>query len=153
MRPWILCLAIVGMVVLHHVEAATPISMAVLDPCKGPNPPAGCHANPQAPRTPANEYNRGCHKIHHCRGGIPPISPSPKDQAHHLQGPSSQKAIEIAATPSLDLLRHRATARAENPKKSNKQQAAAEEIPDDSRVSGQSIGPSIGEMKRRSGKG
>ncbi|KAK3430236.1 hypothetical protein EUGRSUZ_E01763 [Eucalyptus grandis] len=69
MRPWILCLAIIGMVVIHHGAVATPISAGVLDPCKGPNPPPGCHANPQAPPTPANEHDRGCTKFNQCRGG------------------------------------------------------------------------------------
>ncbi|KAF8028765.1 hypothetical protein BT93_E1426 [Corymbia citriodora subsp. variegata] len=69
MRPWILCLAIVGMVVSHHAAAATPISIGVLNPCKGPNPPPSCHAHPHAPPVPAKDYNRECLKFHRCRGG------------------------------------------------------------------------------------
>ncbi|KAF8028767.1 hypothetical protein BT93_E1428 [Corymbia citriodora subsp. variegata] len=69
MRPWILCLAIIGMVMIRHAAAATPISTGVLDPCKGPNPPPGCKANPHAPPTPANYYDRGCVKFNGCRDG------------------------------------------------------------------------------------
>ncbi|KAK2631673.1 hypothetical protein EUGRSUZ_L02597 [Eucalyptus grandis] len=69
MRPWILCLAIIGMVLIHHGAVAAPIKPGVLDPCKRPNPPPGCHANRHAPRAPANNYNRGCVKFNRCRGG------------------------------------------------------------------------------------
>ncbi|KAK2631672.1 hypothetical protein EUGRSUZ_L02596 [Eucalyptus grandis] len=67
MKPWILCLAIIGMVAIHHAEAAPTISKGVLNPCEGPNPPPGCHADPQASRTPANEHDRGCSKIDRCQ--------------------------------------------------------------------------------------
>ncbi|KAI9169675.1 hypothetical protein LWI28_015916 [Acer negundo] len=69
MKSWILCLALVSLVVANQVQvgAARSIDLAVLDPCKlsgGSAPGCGGGQNKQA-----NEYSRGCSSIHRCRQG------------------------------------------------------------------------------------
>ncbi|KAI9174757.1 hypothetical protein LWI28_022342 [Acer negundo] len=66
MKSWILCLALVSLVVTNQVQvgAARSIDPAVLDPCKlsgGSAPGCGGGQNKQA-----NKYSRGCSSIHRC---------------------------------------------------------------------------------------
>ncbi|KAF8028766.1 hypothetical protein BT93_E1427 [Corymbia citriodora subsp. variegata] len=67
MKPWILCLAIAGKVAIRHTEAATSISIGVLNPCRGLNSLPGCRAHPDIPHASANHYDHGCTKINRCR--------------------------------------------------------------------------------------
>ena len=73
MKSWILCLALVSLVVANQVQvgAARSIDPAALDPCKlSGNSAPGCGVqNKQAPPQQANEYNRGCSSVTRCRQG------------------------------------------------------------------------------------
>ncbi|KAK0591608.1 hypothetical protein LWI29_004804 [Acer saccharum] len=73
MKSWILCLALVSLVVANQVQVGAARIVAVLDPCKlSGNTAPGCGGgkNKQAPPQKANEYNRGCSSIHRCRRGL-----------------------------------------------------------------------------------
>ena len=72
MKSWILCLALVSLVVANQVQVGA--ARAVLDPCKlsGGSAPrcGGGGQNRQAPPQQANEYSHGCSSIHqYCRHG------------------------------------------------------------------------------------
>ena len=71
MKVWILCFVLIGMVVLHPVNANPPRKFINLNPCKdghgGLRP--DCHPK-DAPRLPANPYNRGCSAINRCRESL-----------------------------------------------------------------------------------
>ncbi|TXG49933.1 hypothetical protein EZV62_025808 [Acer yangbiense] len=72
MKSWILCLALVSLVVANQVQVGVARIVAVLDPCKlSGNTAPGCGGgqNKQAPPQQANEYNRGCSSIHRCCRG------------------------------------------------------------------------------------
>ncbi|KAL5755594.1 hypothetical protein ACOSP7_020007 [Xanthoceras sorbifolium] len=73
MKSWILCLALISLVVANQVQvlgASRSIDPGVFDPCKisGGSAP-GCGYDKNAPPQAANEYNRGCSSIHRCRQG------------------------------------------------------------------------------------
>ncbi|KAF8051489.1 hypothetical protein N665_1156s0005 [Sinapis alba] len=68
----ILMLVICAAVIVKESEAKQArkyLSPHVFDPCRRPNPPAGCHPPHHGPPMPVNKYTRGCSKIHRCRGG------------------------------------------------------------------------------------
>lgn len=65
-RQWVFFL--LCMILVNNALAYTPINEGVLDPCKRPNQPAGCHSDPNAPRQEANQWSRGCSSITRCRG-------------------------------------------------------------------------------------
>ncbi|KAL5773560.1 hypothetical protein ACOSQ2_013484 [Xanthoceras sorbifolium] len=73
LKAWIifLTLALICMAFVNQVQvgAVKYIDPRVLDPCKrsGASTPA-CGHNKNTPPQEANEYNRGCSAIHHCRG-------------------------------------------------------------------------------------
>ncbi|TXG48097.1 hypothetical protein EZV62_027391 [Acer yangbiense] len=62
MKSWILCSALVSLVVANQVQVGVARIIAVLDPCilYGNSAPGCSVQNKHAPPRQANEYSRGC---------------------------------------------------------------------------------------------
>ena len=72
MKSFLLCLALMSLMVKHQVEAAKFLKPGVVDPCQVPgNKNPGCHPEPTKPRQEANPYTRGCSPVNKCRSQPP----------------------------------------------------------------------------------
>ncbi|KAK7832877.1 protein ralf-like 25 [Quercus suber] len=70
MSKFLCFVLIISMMILMIGVAAGNINEWVLEPCKRPGGPhPGCPNPKNKAPTPANPYNRGCSRIHRCRGG------------------------------------------------------------------------------------
>ncbi|TXG48096.1 hypothetical protein EZV62_027390 [Acer yangbiense] len=71
MKSWILCLALVSLVMANQVQVGAARIIATVDPCKlSGNLALGCGVqNKHAPPQQANEYSRGCSSVSRCRQG------------------------------------------------------------------------------------
>ncbi|ESQ37090.1 hypothetical protein EUTSA_v10002753mg [Eutrema salsugineum] len=73
MKAWmILMLVICVSMIVGQSEAAKGrkyLNPGVINPCLGPNPPAGCHphGSQNKPRVPVNSYRRGCSYYNRCK--------------------------------------------------------------------------------------
>ncbi|AEE76988.1 unnamed protein product [Arabidopsis thaliana] len=73
MKAWMIILLVICVaVVVEQSEARKGrkyLNPGVLDRCRGPNPPAGCHPHNShhKPRVPVHNYSRGCSRITRCR--------------------------------------------------------------------------------------
>uniref|UniRef100_A0A9I9DC88 Protein RALF-like 33 n=1 Tax=Cucumis melo TaxID=3656 RepID=A0A9I9DC88_CUCME len=67
MKSWLICLALIGMLVVGQEVTAETKHLKFLDPCNQPSPPPTCSKTEK--REEANSYDRGCSAINRCRGG------------------------------------------------------------------------------------
>ncbi|TXG48101.1 hypothetical protein EZV62_027395 [Acer yangbiense] len=94
MKSWILCLALVSLVVANQVQVGAARIIAILDPCKlSGNSAPGCGGgqNKQAPPQQANEYDRGAAQDKDANGlpGIPYLSTAQTKATVHVSSGSS----------------------------------------------------------------
>ncbi|CAL9222298.1 unnamed protein product [Arabidopsis halleri] len=73
MKAWMIILLVICVAVMVEQSEARKarkyIHPGVLNRCRGPTPPAGCHPHNshQKPRVPVHKYSRGCGGINRCR--------------------------------------------------------------------------------------
>uniref|UniRef100_A0A0A0LI94 Rapid ALkalinization Factor n=1 Tax=Cucumis sativus TaxID=3659 RepID=A0A0A0LI94_CUCSA len=67
MKSWLICLALIGMLVVGQEVAAETKHLKFIDPCNQPSPPPTCPNRDKVEE--ANPYNRDCSAINRCRGG------------------------------------------------------------------------------------